>query len=187
MPNSSKYYLVAQLPQFPKYHASKEIPLWVALESVDCDLLSLANLLWLDPPHRRSLTNLITLHLLAIWDRHKTHFGLQSPHKPRLSFLHNPAFYPAWTSPAGFSAWASAGLFWAHKFFTSTSILSFPSLRKSYNIPSSELFHYLQIKHFLTPLTLSDPFASHQSFFEHVCKSDPHRKGLISDLYRQLL
>lgn len=55
--NISKLYLGTQLAQLPKYHASKEIALRVALESVDCDPLLVANILWFDPPPRRSLTN----------------------------------------------------------------------------------------------------------------------------------
>lgn len=54
VPNFMKYYHAVQLAQLPKYHATKETPLWVALKAVDCDPLSTANLLWLVPTHRRS-------------------------------------------------------------------------------------------------------------------------------------
>lgn len=35
VPDFTKYYYAAQLSQLTKYHATSEIPLWVALESVD--------------------------------------------------------------------------------------------------------------------------------------------------------
>lgn len=43
-PNLSTYYHAAHLAQIPKYHVTTEIPLWVALESIDCDPLSISNL-----------------------------------------------------------------------------------------------------------------------------------------------
>lgn len=49
IPHFSSYYYAAQLAQLPKYHAAKETPLWVAVESVDCDPISVANVLWLHP------------------------------------------------------------------------------------------------------------------------------------------
>lgn len=70
VPNFAKYYYAAQLAQLPKYYATKEIPLWVAIESVDCDPLTTTNLLW-----RCSITNPITKHSLVLWDRLKTRFS----------------------------------------------------------------------------------------------------------------
>lgn len=117
VPNFSKYYYAAQLAQLPKYHATKEIPLWVALRSVDCDPLSTANLLWLTPLQRCTITNPITEHSLSIWDRLKRHFSLQALHNPLLYLIRNPSFYPAWTSPPSFLAWSQVGLLQAHHFF----------------------------------------------------------------------
>lgn len=122
MPNFTKYYGAAQLAQLPKYHATKENPLWVALESVDCDPLSTAYLLWLTPAQSRSINNPITKHSLTIWDRLKTSFGLQSHHNPLLSFVHNPSFYAAWSSPTSFSTWSNTGLIHAYHFFKSNTI-----------------------------------------------------------------
>lgn len=117
-PRAPQYHQAAHLAQLPKYHVTQEIPLWVALESVDCDPLSVANLLWLHPRDRRVLNNSITCHSLAIWDRLKNRYGFQSPNNPLLSYLRNPAFYPAWTSPSSFHRWSSANLICAHKFTT---------------------------------------------------------------------
>lgn len=37
------FYLSKEQLKLPKYHATTEIPLWVALESVECGPLSFAN------------------------------------------------------------------------------------------------------------------------------------------------
>lgn len=157
VPNFQKYYYAAQLAQIPKYHATAETPLWVTIESVDCDLLSTANLLWLAPTLHRSIINPVTKHSLTIWYRLKTGFGLQSPYNPLLSFLRNPSFYPPWSSPASFPAWSIAGLIRAHQFFMSTGFKTFQTLCESQDTASSELFRFLQVKPFFTPLTPSNP------------------------------
>lgn len=43
LPNFASYYYAAQLSQLPKYHATVESPLWVAIESVESDPISVAN------------------------------------------------------------------------------------------------------------------------------------------------
>lgn len=110
IPNFSYYYNAAQIALLPKYHAMVETPLWVAVESVDSDPISVANILWLNPADRVHLTNPITKHTLTIWDKFNCLHNLKSPHNPLLSFLHNPAFYPAWKFPRSFSAWSMVNL-----------------------------------------------------------------------------
>lgn len=187
IPNFSKYYYASQLAQLTKYHSTKETPLWVAIESVDCDPLSTSNLLWLSTSQHCSISNLLTKHSLSIWDRLKSRFGLQSPLNPLLSFLHNPSFYPAWTLPSSFSAWKTAGLTQTHQFYDSDKIITFPTLSKSHNISSNETFRYLQIKNFLSQNAPTNLTTLDYITFERTCISDPHRRGLIADLYTQLL
>lgn len=159
----------------------KEIPLWVAIETVASDHLSMANILLLAPPQRWSITNPITKHNLTIWDRFKTYFGLQSSHNPLLAFLHNPSFYPAWTELSSFSTWTNTGLIRAHHLFALQIIIHFLTLRETFNLPPAEIFRYLQLKHFfsqnLPPTQTTLNFTS----FERACNTDPHRRGLISD------
>lgn len=151
-PNFTTYYHAAQLAHIPKYHAKREIPLWVALESIDCDPLSITNLVWSNSSDRKKLNNPITKHTLAIWDKFKLVNGLQSPHIPLLSFLKNPLFYPAWSSPKSFKAWTSTNLTQLCELASSTSFKTFPDLCESHKLPNSELFRYLQIKTFLCPI-----------------------------------
>lgn len=152
-PNFAIYYKVAHVASLPKYHATHEIPLWVAIESVDCDPLSVSNLLWLCPADRTNLRNPVTRHFLSLWDKLKSTYNLQSPHNPLLSFLKNPSFYPAWESPAAFGRWASLGLIRLHNLVTTSTFLPIPTLSESANLPPLELFRHLQMKNFYTPNT----------------------------------
>lgn len=97
LPNFSSYYYAAQLSQLPKYHSNMETPLWVAVESVDIDPISVANMLWLQPKDRVHISNPITKHCLAIWDKCKSSHNLQSSHNPLLPF--KPSFLPSLEIP----------------------------------------------------------------------------------------
>lgn len=81
-PNFTTYYKVAHMVSLPKNHATHEIPLWVAIESVDCNLLAVSNLLWLCPTDQSNLRNPVTEHFISLWDRLKLH---HSPHNPPFS------------------------------------------------------------------------------------------------------
>lgn len=76
LPNFTKYYQEAQQAQLPKYHAVHEIPLWVALESMDCNPLSYLSQL--------CRGNCWTLQnpIILLLDSLKSHYSLQSPHNP---------------------------------------------------------------------------------------------------------
>lgn len=139
-PNFAVYYKAAHVEHLPKYHAVKETPLSVTIESMDCDPLSISNLLWPRPADRINRTNPVTKHSLLLWDKFKTPYGLQSSHSPLLSFLKNPAFYPAWYSPTAFWAWNMAGLIHLQNMVTRTLLLSFQAICESSGLPQSEFF-----------------------------------------------
>lgn len=185
-PNFTNYYRAAHLASLSKYHAKQEIPLWVFIEASENDPLLISNLLWLDPKDRFKIHNPITKHFLSLWDKLKTKYQLQSPHNPLLSFIRNPAFYPAWIYPNSFKAWTTSGIQTLNDFIASKSFLSFPSLREKYDLPNSEIFRYLQIKNFYTPFLKGDTPLSQLSIFESICTKDPFAKGTISSLYNQL-
>lgn len=100
VPDFTKYYYAAQLSQLPKYHVMTEAPLWVALESVDCDPLSTANLFWLTPTQRWTINYPITKPSLSIWDRLKAWFLVHNLDTiPFFPFLHNPSFLQSLVLP----------------------------------------------------------------------------------------
>lgn len=187
LPNFSSYYYAAQLSILTKYHSTENIPLWVAIESIDCDPISIDNLLWILPKDRSHLTNPIMKHSLAIWDRFNDSHGLRSKHNPLLSFLGNPAFYPAWKFPKSFSAWSSRKLTRLYKLVTTDTLQTFPMLCKNHELSNNEIFRYLQIKNFFTPLLSLSTSINQMSQFEHICISDPHVRGLISCVYQILI
>ncbi|XP_077334709.1 phytanoyl-CoA dioxygenase domain-containing protein 1 isoform X2 [Lithobates pipiens] len=164
-----------------------EIPLWVLIEAVDCDPLPINNILWLQPADRKSINNPISNHSLSIWDRYRNSNGLQSPQNPLLSFHKNPTFYPAWKYPKTFKAWSKAGITCLYNLTSTTSIKSFTDLCELYKLPQSEIFRYLQIKDFYTPLLNLNVNLNNISQFERFCLKEPHAKGCITSLYTQLI
>lgn len=143
-------------------------------------------MLWLQPKDRAHLSNLINKNSLDIWDKFRGSRNLQSPHNPLLSFLRNPAFYPAWESPLSFTAWSNADLFRLHKLVSTNAIHTFPTLCKTFELPRTEFFHYLQVKNFYMPFLITGSQINQMSQFKCICKSDPHIRGLISLLYQHL-
>lgn len=67
----------------------------------------------------------------------------------------------------------------------SQTFISFHTLQSKYNLPSSELSNYLQIKNFYTEY-YSLNIQSQTNLFEHICINSSRDKGLISLIYRYL-
>ncbi|PIO29580.1 hypothetical protein AB205_0187670, partial [Aquarana catesbeiana] len=168
-----------QIVHIPKYHATHETPLWVALELIDCDPFSITNLIWSNFSDRKTI-NIIIKHTVAIWDKFKIVNGLQSPHVPLLLFIRNPLFYPACSVPKSFKDWTSFILTQICELTPPTSFKTFPELCEKHKLPQSELFQYLQSKERKSNL---DKVTS----FERICKCDPHSKGLITLIHNHLI
>lgn len=81
--NFIKYYQAAQLAHLAQYPTVTGSPLWLILEAAECDPLVVDNLLWLHPKERKTITNSITQHYLAIWDCLKLSC---CPHSPSVFF-----------------------------------------------------------------------------------------------------
>ena len=186
-PNFAKYYQAAQLAILTKYHAKQEAPIWVSIEAIESDPISTSNLLWVTPKQRKHINNPITKHTLSLWDKVKNKHLLMSPLTPLLSFIKNPAFYPAWVSPKSFTEWVDRDCTQKYRFFDSTTIIPFPSLNKLYGIPPKEIFRYLQIKNFFQPTACTTIVNNRLSAFETICNNDPHARKVISTLYLLLL
>lgn len=72
----------AHLASLPKCHATHEIPLWVAIKSVECGPLSVSNLMWLRPVDRSNLCNPGTRYFISLWNKLKSNYNLQPPTTP---------------------------------------------------------------------------------------------------------
>ena len=86
-PNFATYFHAAQIANIPKYHVSHEIPLWVVIETINSDPISIPNLIWSTSSNHKIIDNKITKHTITIWERFKMTQGLQSPHVPLIYLL----------------------------------------------------------------------------------------------------
>lgn len=83
-----------------------------------------------------------------------------------------------WSRPGSYHWWRSRGL---------TTVWSLLSLNDTYDIPSSEKFHYLQICHLLESLTKKHDWSRTATAFETRCWTSTITQGLISLLYSSIL
>lgn len=92
----------------PKYHATLEVPQWVALEAIL--LLMVDNLLWLPCRDRKAIDNPIVKHSLDLWDRVCVKGGLKFAHNTLLQMLNNLSFPLGMDNPHSFRTWREKGL-----------------------------------------------------------------------------
>lgn len=165
------------------------IPIWKLLYGLLSNLLILTPSLWLTcygSSLRIEYIYLILLPSIA-WPsgtnvKVRTIFSLHiTP-----SFPSNPAFYPAWKFQMSFTAWSSTNLIRLHNLVSNNSLYTSSKLCETFGLPRTELFWYLQIKHFYTPFIRTGSPLNQMSQFECICQSDPHFRGLISLLYRHI-
>lgn len=78
-PNFATYYKAAQLASLPKFHVIHESLLWVVIESVNCDPISVSNLLWLRSTYHLNLHNPITRHFVSLWNINQEVAALNPP------------------------------------------------------------------------------------------------------------
>lgn len=163
---------------------SSNVP-WLQFEGTSVDPYYLPGLLWLDKVRPKDLTPLNGLvgQSLQLWSLYKKSYALV-PHCPGLaSFLGDPRFPSAYNTPKNFSLWTQKGL---TTFEALTQVLPFSSfalLQEQYDLPKTEFYKYLQIRHFYTTHYQKEgPSAS--NMFEQLCRSSSRDKGTISIIYQ---
>lgn len=110
-----------------------------------------------------------------------------SPHLPLLEIFKCPLFPPGLDNPQSFRWWSNSGLTTVRSLLSPRGIVSFQSLRDSHDIPETEKFRYLQIRHLLETLTKNHDWSTTATAFETRCRTSPTTKGLISLLYSSML
>lgn len=60
-------------------------------------------------------------------------------------------------------------------------------MQEKYQLPNSEIFKRLQTQHFFSIYTKGQTDPQSQTFFKHICCSDPQAPGLISKIYVHLI
>lgn len=114
----------------------------------------------------------------------KIHTCALAPHSPCLaSFLGDPRFPAAFKTPIHFSHWTQKCLTSLEALTQEPPFSSFAFLQKRYELPRTEIYKYLQIRHFYTTHFQREGSTTSNTF-EHLYKFSSRDKGNISTLYQ---
>uniref|UniRef100_A0AAY4CMV8 Reverse transcriptase zinc-binding domain-containing protein n=1 Tax=Denticeps clupeoides TaxID=299321 RepID=A0AAY4CMV8_9TELE len=126
------------------------------------------------------LLNPVVKHSLKIWLQFRKHFRINqlSLFSP---LLNNHLFLPSQTD-AAFQTWQNNGLIFIKDLFAEGTLLTFELLQKSYNIPKSNFYRFLQIRSFVSKhfRSLHSPANSPA---DEILALNPFMRGNISKLY----
>lgn len=184
--NIWQYFLATKLTQMAQWFAPTPYIPWLNFESTSISPHFLQGLLWsdLNSHHKIRKLNNIVAHFLQLWPKIDKTLKPSSNTPPLASFLgdsrllqnHNNNSFPHWRK----NNLTNLRALHSYKTFP-----SFPTLQSKYNLPSSELMNYLQIKNFYTE-HYSLTIQSQTTLFEHICINSSSDKGLISLLCKYL-
>ena len=159
-----------------------EIPSWLAIEQSLPQKTSLRAILFSSPRPRASCKgeHYTINNAQKIWTQIRKFCELPetSVHAP---IWRNHAFLPSNTD-AVFKEWSRKGIGSIKDLYVDKHLCSFEILQIKYNLPKSNFFRYLQLRHYIRQnISSSDPLPEENSLFK-LLLGPPEAKGLISKL-----
>lgn len=116
-------------------------------------------------------TSFLMQHSLQLWD------SLMSPILPLLPITNNLLLPPGLDQPQSFSWWTFPGFM---------HVLTFPVRQVFTDVPQSEVFRHLQLRHWLSSLCPTSTYPFWKNALEHTWQHSPGSPSLISTLYTSL-
>ncbi len=185
LPNFQQYYWACNINKILYWNSSAQAddcPPWVhseiastkgTLYSAICFQLPLAI--------SRISSNLVVTSTIKIWVQFRKHFGLHraSIHTP---ILNNHFFSPSYSDPA-FRIWPINGLVELNDLYEDGVFASFSFLSTKYSLPSSHLFRFFQVRHFVKKLFPHFPNRPPECPLDHFLTLSAGQKHLISVIY----
>ncbi|CAH2320111.1 Hypothetical predicted protein, partial [Pelobates cultripes] len=149
-PNVKYYYQAAVLAPLMNHLAKDNRPQWVTLENLAIKPFLVTKLLWL-PNRSRPTIPLIPLQLqlaLQTWDLHRTKF--ETAHPLSMATPIEAITYCIPTFHA--TPWKEKGISFLSQAFDPGGLMSFERLKRTYNIPHTSQYSYIQLTSFLHKL-----------------------------------
>lgn len=181
VPNLVRYFEAAQLAQLIRTHSGLPQPSWMKLESSPYPTKPISHLMWLHMKDRPIILCPTLSFSLSLWDRLQKPFTFRSPHAPLAPLTGNPEFTPG-LNPQRLLWWTNKGLIRIADLCDHRGILSKQFLIEKYQLPNTELYHYVQIVHFLKTLQRKADIMTFTPM-EYLCRSFDKHKGHISNIY----
>lgn len=154
LPNLRLYYWAAQIRAIVAWIIRDPEILWVSIEESSLPGVSLSVLPFLSSqsPKKIQITNLWIRHTVKVWNQiHKQTKG--SITLSRAIYIHrNIEFLPSLCDRA-FDRWAECGLITISQLFEGNILKTFSQLKNTCTLPSSDLYRFLQIRHYVSQHT----------------------------------
>ncbi|OCT94570.1 hypothetical protein XELAEV_18012245mg [Xenopus laevis] len=167
VPHIFRYYMAARLSEIVAMHRTPTMP-WLDVENAGLAPLALKQIIWIPEKNRKIPDQLppTTLHSLQIWDKYREKLHLSQCNTIYCTFLGNKKFPPG-VEIRDFLPWTENNAFLCTTLVKGREICTFQDLKDSLQIPNSQLFRYLQIRHFISHISLKNAL-SPQCFAAHI-------------------
>ncbi len=186
LPYFMYYYWAANIQKLVFWVQDSSLP-WCNLEAKSCVSSSLPAMVFSSLPMSLShyTDNPIVCSSLKTFFQFRRHFKFTSA--STMAPIHkNHLFLPPF-SDSVFALWEKKGLKCFEDLFINNVFASFSELSLSFNLPSSHLFRYFQIRHCASSLFSGFPSLPTKSPWEEAFKLNLHMGGIISKIYAIIL
>ncbi len=130
-------------------------------------------------------TNCIISNTLLAWRDVRTYLKIPTNLSLLSPIAFNPDFPPVSLHNIGISLWFNLGISKVSCLFSGYTLKFFQQISYQYNIPQSNFFKYLQLRHFIKPLSDNGILRFELTDIEQIV-TNSFSKGLISVIYDAL-
>lgn len=192
LPNLKYYYWAAQLTAVVAWIKNDKESGWVEIEqsSVKETPLSILPYINIKSGTKIKTENEWVKHTLKTWTKIKKFFGVPESISRAMPIVGNIEFLPSiWDR--GFRTWADKGLKTINQLFSGNEFKSFSQIQEQFTIPSTDMYRYFQIRHYITShkekdLLIKEPTKIEEYFINITEKHFPIKRH-VSHLYKRLI
>lgn len=187
LPNLQLYYWAAQIKNMISWCNERTNSSWFKMEETACSPLPIKYLPFVKNyiKLKKISEHFIISNTLRTWKDVKTHMGISSPFSLFSPLSFNPDM-PLTLQNTVFSAWRELGISQISCLLSEGTIKSFQQIVDQYNVPKSNFYKYLQLRHFLKPKLDKGELRSKTTEIEYLLLNSACLKGLITRIYDTL-
>ncbi len=152
VPNLQYYHWSIQMKNISEWVAHDPKLIWLELDSLGCNSLSLSSLPFLDNKKLQGIRdNFIVCNILNTWNSIKKTFSTNRGYSFYAPVVDNPDFIPSCVDP-GYKEWNVFGIKVINDLYEGRTLKSFNQLQAEYGLPKKHFFRFLQIRSFLNTI-----------------------------------
>ena len=192
LPNLKMYYWAAQLRAIVAWMVKDEETGWVSIEQNSLPGISISTLPFLSKQSQKKIKidNIWVKNTLKVWNNVQKQLKGSVALSRAMPILGNIEFLPSLVDNT-YRRWAEKGLKIMNELFDGNTLKSFSQLQDKFDLPSSDLYRYLQIRHYITKHTDWDSIKRHPINIEiHFILSFQQTvltKHQVSHMYKRLM